>query len=598
MSEKRVQIGRFELLRKLGGGLQGMVYLAWDPELARQVALKVLTGLDGHDRQATNRVLDEARIVAGISHPNLVPLFEAFTHANRPVLVFEYVPGTTLRDTLRERGRFDERAALSLLVRVAAALKCAHDRGIVHLDLNPGTIMIDGDGRPRVMDFGLARMLSAQESRDEQTIVGTPRYLSPEHLDGAPLTPATDVFALGLLLYELLTGEPAFNQTDLTSLLAAVRAAQIRPEPLVAVRCSSEVLALLREMVQADAAARLPHAGAVVESVDEVLAIKRSEERGDLALRFLLRRLDRHPEFPAFSQTVAEVNRLTADHSTADIDKLAAVVMRDFSLTNRLMKIANSAAFSRGGGSVGTLRQAIMRLGLQPVRMIANRLLMLSQADPADPEVREAMVLSFMRGLSARRVAALRGTRALAEEAFICGLFHDLGRNLLLHYLRAEYDDVRDLERRGVSSEDAERDVLGVPSTALGIAVAGRWHFPPAIVESMRRLPSGPLPAPSDPAAVRHYAASYAAELCELVAQPGAQPHALHAFLARYAAFPGLGVEDTARLLADLLDEFGELARALGMDYRGSRFHAALTECTKSLVPHVGETHAATMVSA
>lgn len=593
MSQKRVQIGRFELLRKLGGGLQGMVYLARDPELERQVALKVLTGMDGKDRQATSRVLDEARIVAGISHPNLVPLFEAFTHADRPVLVFEYVPGTTLRDTLRARGRFEEREALSLLVRVAAALKCAHDRGIVHLDLNPGNIMIDGDARPRVMDFGLARMLSLQEAGDEHAIVGTPRYLSPEHLDGAPLTPATDVFALGLLLYELLTGEPAFNQSDLTSLLAAVRTAQVRPEPLVACRCSPEVVAVLREMVQADAAARLPHAGAVVESVDEVLAIKRDEERGNVALRFLLRRLDRHPEFPAFSQTVAEVNRLTADDCTAGVDKLVAIVMRDFSLTNRLMKIANSAAFSRAGGSVSTLQQAILRLGLQPVRMIANRLMMLSQADPTDPEVREAMVLSFMRGLCARRVAASHARRAIAEEAFICGLFHDLGRNLLLHYLRAEYDDVRDLERRGVSGLDAERDVLGVPSTSLGIAVAERWHFSPAIIESMRRLPSGPLPAPSDQAAVRHHAASYAAELCQLVEQLGARPDALEAFLERHAAFPAFAREETLQLLADLLEEFEELARALGMDYRGSRFHAALVECTRSLGARTGEMHAA-----
>ncbi|HSW23389.1 MAG TPA: serine/threonine-protein kinase, partial [Burkholderiaceae bacterium] len=182
------RVGRFELLDVLGRGAQAVVWRANDQRLDREVALKLLSP----DAQAisVNQWLHEARAVSRLSHPNIVPVFEADEAEGQPYLVFELVRGQTLAEALRRSGAMPERAAATLLLGVLEALRAAHAQGIVHRDLKPSNILLGADGRPRVMDFGIA----ARASDGAGHVCGTPGYMSPEAARGLAPTTAMDVF--------------------------------------------------------------------------------------------------------------------------------------------------------------------------------------------------------------------------------------------------------------------------------------------------------------------------------------------------------------------------------------------------------------------
>ncbi len=215
--------GKFELLEELGMGSFGRVFRAWDPELERMVALKIPRPGTLVDRSDTERFLREARSVARLHHPGIVALHEiGQTPDGACFLVEEFIHGQSLAQVLRGRGSpgrapLPFRQAVELLIEVAQALHYAHQHGIIHRDLKPDNIMVDAQGKPHIMDFGLAkRDLGGAEELPltlEGEVLGTPAYMSPEqargdsHRVGAP----SDVYSLGVILYELLTGERPFR---------------------------------------------------------------------------------------------------------------------------------------------------------------------------------------------------------------------------------------------------------------------------------------------------------------------------------------------------------------------------------------------------
>lgn len=172
------RLGRFELLRELGRGAQARVWLAHDPRLDREVALKLLD--PDADADAVSQWLHEARAVSRLTHPNIVPVFEADAHEGQSYLVFEFVDGPTLAAARRSRPTMPAREAVQLLLGVLDALAAAHEQGIVHRDLKPSNILLGRDGRARVMDFGIAARTSQADGR----IVGTAGYMSPEAARG------------------------------------------------------------------------------------------------------------------------------------------------------------------------------------------------------------------------------------------------------------------------------------------------------------------------------------------------------------------------------------------------------------------------------
>ncbi len=270
-------IGRYEIRRELGRGMMGVVYEAQDPDLGRTIALKTIRlSLAGDGRQREDyerRFRSEAQIAARLSHPGLVVVHDTGRDPEHGILymALEYLHGRTLAELLVEKGRLEWREVLRIVGRVAEALHYAHGEGVIHRDIKPANIMVLDSREPKVMDFGIAKLETAQLTSTGQ-VFGTPLYMSPEQALGHPLDGRTDLFSLGSVAYTLLTGKPAFDAPTVPVVLA--RVAYLTPPPLsqVVARLPAEV-----EYVVARATAKAPSdryadGKTLAEDVDDVLA--------------------------------------------------------------------------------------------------------------------------------------------------------------------------------------------------------------------------------------------------------------------------------------------------------------------------------------
>ncbi|MFN7134201.1 MAG: serine/threonine-protein kinase, partial [Myxococcales bacterium] len=199
---------RYAVESELGRGGMGVVYRALDANLGRQVALKVLEGAAGANPKLREYFLREARAIAQLVHPNIVTLFDAGLEGNSPYLVMELVDGEDLRTRLARPITLHE--LLTLLCGIARALEYAHGRRIVHRDVKPENILVSRDGTGKLMDFGVAYLGNERRDGRHATIIGTPAYMAPEQIKGEGLGGHTDVYALGVVMFECLTGQPPF----------------------------------------------------------------------------------------------------------------------------------------------------------------------------------------------------------------------------------------------------------------------------------------------------------------------------------------------------------------------------------------------------
>ena len=202
----RLLASRYRLVERIDEGGAGEVWRARDEKLDRDVAIKLL-GPDADDAFRA-RFADEARRAAAVVHPNVVTVFDEGRDGADAFMVMELVPGKTLREIVAERGPLPAHEVARLIRQVAAALDAAHAAGVIHCDVKPANVIVDREGLAKLTDFGIAR---AARDRDEQELLGTARYIAPERVEGGPVTARTDVYGLGLVAYELLTGRPAFD---------------------------------------------------------------------------------------------------------------------------------------------------------------------------------------------------------------------------------------------------------------------------------------------------------------------------------------------------------------------------------------------------
>jgi len=206
-----VLAGRYELVELVGTGGMSSVYKAHDRLLERNVALKVLHPHYGDDEEYVERFRREARAVAQMSHPNIVTVIDRGEDDGQQYIVFEYVDGENLKQLVERSGPLPARRVVELGIEMGDALAFAHEHGLVHRDVKPQNVLLTPDGEAKVTDFGIARSLDVEQGVTQTgTVLGTSNYLSPEQASGKPVTPATDVYSLGVVLYELLTGEVPF----------------------------------------------------------------------------------------------------------------------------------------------------------------------------------------------------------------------------------------------------------------------------------------------------------------------------------------------------------------------------------------------------
>lgn len=224
------KFGRFRILDVLGRGAMGVVYRAEDSALRRTVAIKTVALMgdpierDHHEA----RFLQEARAAGGVSHPAIITIYDVGREGDIAFMAMELLEGRELRDLIRE-GSVTPSHAVDIAARVAEGLAYAHERGVIHRDIKPGNIMVLADGRVKITDFGIARLREPMVKTKTGMLLGSPKYMSPEQISGQDMDHRTDIFSLGIVLYEMLTGMPPFGGNDIPQLMFHVATMPVTP---------------------------------------------------------------------------------------------------------------------------------------------------------------------------------------------------------------------------------------------------------------------------------------------------------------------------------------------------------------------------------
>ena len=288
MAEGARTLGAYSLSRKIGAGGMGEVYLARDPRLERDVALKVLPDALRSDPERRQRFLREARAVAKLAHPNITAIHEIGEAEGRDYIAFEYVEGQTLHDLVRARP-LSLGELLDLALPLADAIGYAHERGVIHRDLKPANVMVSSRGHPKLLDFGLAKILEGSEDAPEGSstaltvegaIFGTPQGMSPEQALGRPIDARSDIFSFGSLLYEMAAGRRAFSGSTPLEILHAVVHGE--PRDLASARpdLPPSFAAVVAKALRKDPADRYPRMGDLAADLRRIRAGSAASRRG------------------------------------------------------------------------------------------------------------------------------------------------------------------------------------------------------------------------------------------------------------------------------------------------------------------------------
>ena len=568
-------IGRFELRGELGRGAQSIVYLGFDPQLQREIAIKTLHF--AHPDPIQNRaLLDEARTVGKMRHPSIVPIFEAGEQDGDLYLVFEYVPGKNLAEFLRQSDALPPIKAVSILRPILDAVAYAHAQGIIHRDLKPSNILLDDDGTPRVMDFGIAtRVNGASEAADR--ITGTPAYMAPEYILRREISECSDVFSAGLILFEMLTGQRAIVAESVTAILQKLVREDIKLPQEAAV--DEHLSSILHKAIARDPSVRYQNMAQFGEALDKYLdpdedALPSGGRQA--TLDFLLRRMRHKSDFPALSESVSAINKI-ANSETESIGKLSNTILKDFALTNKLLRLVNSAYFRpAGGGNISTVSRAVIVLGFEAVRNIAITVLLFEhlQNKGNATQLKEDFLRANLAGVLAKDIGAAAKMRDL-EQSFICSLFHSLGRLLSQFYFPEEADEIRRVMAQKNCAEDgAAMQVLGITFEEMGIAIARQWGFPPLIVSSMRKLPSGPVRKAVQQEDRLRVLSGFSNELCDVIAQatPEARERELKKSMARFADAVALDQKELLQTVQRAVEEVADFARIIHLNLPQTTF--------------------------
>jgi serine/threonine protein kinase len=560
---KPKQIGRFQVGEQLGVGNQGTVYLCHDSQLERKVAIKLL-----NRSLPESSFLDEARAASKLQHPNIVSIYEAGKHQQVPYLVFEYVQGDLLKDLI-EGEPLQLSDAMQIFQGLLEGMSQAHKAGIVHRDLKPANIIISNDRVPKIMDFGIARQLKEAKGPDRQ-LIGTPRYLAPEYIEKGEVGPQADVFALGLILDEMLTGMPVFSGYKQQIVIEAILKLNPKPPSQFNPAVDEKLDSFILKSLEKDPALRYQDATEMLQAFNDMRGVGGEKpvftEDASGTVEFLLRRMKRKSDFPALSQSVRSINAM-ADASNKDVNQMAGVIVKDFALTNKILKVVNSAYYGRFSGKIGTVSRAVVVLGMQSIRALAASLIFFEHIENKQQaeHLRELVSGAMFRATLAHKVAADIDLHE-AEGYFLTGLLHDLGKLLVAFYLPEESQAIeRAIQVEHKDPITAQHSILGVSFEKIGMEIAEQWNFPKSLVDSMKGWKGDHKPV--NRLERRRLVCAFADEAMTVMLESGLDDKsAMEALTKKYAKGLGITNKQISRFATQSIEEFQEVAQAISGD--------------------------------
>jgi len=282
----RTHIGHYEIVSELGRGGMGVVYKGYEPALTRYVAIKELSPALAHDQTLVERFLREARSMASLNDPHIIQIFLIGQENNQPFFVMEFVDGESLSAVIKREGRLQVGDALKILHQSAKGLSVAHERGVIHRDIKPGNLMLSQRGQIKIADFGIALANHDFNSKLTGTgeFVGTPGYLSPEVCLGKAVDQRSDIFALGIVLFEMLTGRTPFSDESPLKLMLDVVQSQIPDVRELNVDVDADVAAILARMLEKEPMDRYQSTEELIDDLEKHPLIKQG---GPLTLKTL-----------------------------------------------------------------------------------------------------------------------------------------------------------------------------------------------------------------------------------------------------------------------------------------------------------------------
>ena len=573
------QIDRFIIKDVLGKGAQGIVYLAHDPSLNRQVAIKAVSlRSDFQQQQIIDNLLKEARTVSQLQHSNIVSIYDVGSFELKPYLVLEYIEGESLHAHLKQS--IPQQQALNIMRDVLTGVAAAHKEGIIHCDLKPANIMITKQGQAKVADFGLALLADSQQQHSEH-LAGTPQYMAPEYIETGQHQTVSDVFSLGLIFYQILTGKMAIAGDDVYQLLNAIANQSIQAPSTLNPDIDQSLDALIMKSLQKDPENRFQSATEMLQALQNTLALEDALKRADnsdATVQFLLRRMNHKKDFPAFSQTISILNRASSS-ATESLSTVSNAILKDISLTNKVLRIVNSAYYNRGGGKISTISRAVVMLGINPVKSLAVSLMLFEhlQNKLQAHQLMEDAVTSLFSALLANGLAQTNNIKQ-HEEAFLCALLQQLGKLLVRFYLHEESQAIdTQIEQNNLQENTAALKVLGTSYHKLGMAVAKEWGFPQQIINSMAPVSEEQIDKQGEKFDRLHLIANISNELSQSFKLPREQrDQSIKKISGKYTKVLDIDEKKVDRLIETSNRELTHFAKLINFNLSKSKFYQQL----------------------
>ena len=589
ITEKKY-IGRFELIHELGKGAQGVVYLAQDIKLNRQVAVKTLL----HKNKDGEQIFNEAKNVSALQHPNIIPLYEIGSQNERPFLVYPYVKGKTLSDYIVAAEKLTILESTKLISAVLGALAHAHEKKIVHRDLNPSNILIGEDDNPRIMDFGISTF--AGHNTSENSVAGTVSYMAPETLNNEPTGPWSDVFSIGVILFEMLTGHSLFKADNSMVSIYKILNENILPPSSRNKAIDKDLDRIVLKALAKTKNERYQSAIKLKQALDDYM----HEETGDAitelsvpsddkavreqaTMMLLKRSLAKNKEFPAMGNSIAQIMQVAEGHGCAE--KLAEIILREQSLSSKILSLVNSSGYGQFGGEIKTISRAVVILGLTQVQNMCISIMVFEKLNngPMAEILKSNTCQSFLSAIFAKKLTG-KSSSVNSEEAFLASMFHNLGKQVTIYFLPDEYNDILDLViEKGIDEDKASLRILGINFASIGQFMAIEWQLPKNIILGIQPKPQR---ITQKPIKTEDYLAQISSLTNEIVQAAGCGNNEqaekeLKKIINRYKLSFSLNYEKVTRILVILFDELINHCEALGIDPNNNTFCKNFISFTK-----------------